>query len=85
MLQRLLRALASIASRKTGTQKLSEGMLKIFSWELARPRRYVTPIPYTRVPGQVGWVKLGKQMHIFDNLRFEKANIDNTSTSTPQS
>ena len=61
------------------------GYAKIFAWELARPRRYVTPIPYKRVPGQVGWVKLDKQLHIFDNMLVEHVNIENTSTRTPQS
>ena len=40
---------------------------KIVAWELARPRRYFTPIIYTREQGQVKWIDLQKQ-EIFLNF-----------------
>ena len=61
------------------------GYAKIFAWELARPRRYITPIPYKRMPGQVGWVNLDEQLHIFDNVLLEDINVENTSTDPTQS
>ena len=61
------------------------GYAKIFAWELARPRRYITPISYKRMPGQVGWVNLDEQLHIFDNVLLEDINVENTSTDPTQS
>ena len=61
------------------------GYAKIFAWELARPRRYRTPISYKRMPGQVGWVNLHEQLHIFDNVLVEDINVENTQTNPTQS
>jgi hypothetical protein len=33
----------------------------IFAWEIARPRRYKEPIPYTRARGQMTWIDLVNQ------------------------
>ncbi len=43
--------------------------VRIYAWHLARPRRYATPIAYTRKHGAVGFVDLSQQQHIFDCLR----------------
>ena len=43
----------------------------IYAWHLRFPRRYVTPIEYKYSPGQVKWIKLHEQQHIFTRLAAE--------------
>ena len=54
------------------------------AWELAKPRRYLTPIKYTRLPGQVSWVDLRYQQRIFMNMRFVHTHTDDPNRQLSQ-
>ena len=47
----------------------------IYAWQLRLPRRYETPIEYRYSPGQVIWVKLHTQQHIFASLAAEQRQV----------
>ena len=48
----------------------------IFAWQLSRPRRYLTPLSYTRAQGQIVWVDLRDQQHSFINVQFADTSAD---------
>ena len=83
MLSRLLQAYTGIACLNNDTEILG-GYAKIFAWELARPRRYLTPIMYTRLAGHVAWVDLRYEQRIFANVRFVNFRLGHASNVDPQ-
>ena len=55
----------------------------IFAWEIARHRRYTTPILYTRAKGRMTWINLVDQQSIFANVRFVIASADDAGPHIP--
>lgn len=54
----------------------------IFAWELARPRRYKTPLQYMRSKGQQIFVDLRDQQAVFANVRLVQESNPETVTQT---
>ena len=52
----------------------------INAWEIASPRRYHTPMVYVKARGQLTWVTLIQQHHLFNNITFTIPSVDNVSS-----
>ena len=48
----------------------------IFAWELSGPRRYLTSLLHTKTHGQITWVDVRYQQHVFDDVQFVHAIAD---------
>jgi hypothetical protein len=57
---------------------------QIYAWHVRFPRRYATPIGYKYSPGQVKWIKLHEQQHIFTRLAADLASSAQQSGNRQQ-
>ena len=65
----------------------------IYAWHVTRPRIYSTPVPFKQKRGQIVWIDLTDQRHIFKNITVHESALTTTTpasrqpalASTPQS